>query len=396
MSAPEIVDPSITEPGPLRVLLIVTRLELGGAQQVVLDTAAGLDRQIFEVGLAWGPGEILDDRARQIEGLRRFEIDDLVRPVAPRRDLRALRALRSAIRDFRPDVVHTHSSKAGVLGRLAAHLEGGATVVHTIHGWGFTPLQSLPARAAFYAMERLASRWTDHFIAVSRVNRQHGLELGLFDAGRCSVIRAGIEIDRFRRAVDDGRTRRRLELPDGAPIVVQVGNFKPQKAPLDFVRMAARVASDRPDVRFVMVGDGPLRAEAEALARALGVDTRLRFAGWWDDVPGLLAASTLAVLSSRHEGLPCAVVEALAVGVPVVATAVDGVPEIVHSGRNGLLVPPGNVPALAVAVGRLLADDELRLRLAAAAPRDLAEFDRDTMVRQQEDLYRCLVGSSRS
>lgn len=396
MSKPEIADPASTQARPLRVLLMVTRLELGGAQQVVLDTAAGLDRRSFEVGLAWGPGEILDDRARHIDGLRRFEVDSLVRPVAPPTDVRATRALRSVIRDFRPDVVHTHSSKAGVLGRLAAHLEGGTAVVHTIHGWGFTPLQAVPLRAAFYAVEQLASRWTDHFIAVSRVNRRLGIELGLFDASRCTVIRAGIEIDRFRHAVDDGRTRQRLELPDGAPIVVQVGNFKPQKAPLDFVSMAARVASDRPDVRFVMVGDGPLRAEAEALARALGVDTRLRFAGWWDDVPGLLAASTLAVLSSRHEGLPCAVVEALAAGVPVVATAVDGVPEVVHNGRNGLLVPPGNVPALAAAVGRLLADDELRLRFAAAAPRDLAEFDRDTMVRQQEDLYRCLVGSSRS
>ncbi len=123
--------------------------------------------------------------------------------------------------------------------------------------------------------------------------------------------------------------------------MTQIGNFKPQKAPLDFVEAAARIAEEMADVRFVMVGDGPLRDEARARAAELGLADRIIFCGWWDDVPGLLAATTVSVLSSRHEGLPCSVVESLAAGVPVVATAVDGTPEVIRSGINGELVAAG-------------------------------------------------------
>ncbi len=126
------------------------------------------------------------------------------------------------------------------------------------------------------------------------------------------------------------------------PLVTQIGNFKPQKAPLDFIEAAARIAETMPEVRFVMVGDGPLRGEAQARAAELGLADRVIFCGWWDDVPGLLAATTVSVLSSRHEGLPCSVVESLAAGVPVVATAVDGTPEVIRPGVNGELVAPGD------------------------------------------------------
>ena len=179
-------------------------------------------------------------------------------------------------------------------------------------------------------------------------------------------------------------------------MVTQVGNFKPQKAPLDFVRVAATVREQHPDAWFVMVGDGPLRAPAEKLARELGVADRLIFTGWWDDVPGLLAATAVSVLTSRHEGLPCSVVESLAAGVPVVATAVDGTVEVVRSGDNGLLAPAGDITRLAQSIDRLLADPDLRGRMAAAAREGLEGFDRDLMVRQQEDLYRWMCSHSRS
>jgi glycosyltransferase involved in cell wall biosynthesis len=179
-------------------------------------------------------------------------------------------------------------------------------------------------------------------------------------------------------------------------MVTQIGNFKPQKAPLDFVRVAATVHEQLPEVWFVMVGDGPLREPAERLARELGVADRMVFSGWWEDVPALLAATTVSVLTSRHEGLPCSVVESLAAGVPVVATAVDGTVEVVRSGDNGLLAPAGDIAALAQSVGRLLMDPGLRGRMAAAAREGLEAFDRDLMVRQQEDLYRWMCSHSRS
>lgn len=380
----------------IRVLTVITRLELGGAQRVALHTAATLDRAAFEAGLAWGPGDALDEVAERIAGVTRYPVPSLVRPVSPVNDLRALSRLYRTIRDFRPDIVHTHSSKAGVLGRLAARRAAVPVVVHTVHGFGFTPLQSPAKRAVFFAAERVAARWTDHFVAVSQRNLDRGVELGLWRPSEASVIRAGIDLDRFRRLGDGGATRRELGIPDGVPVVTQIGNFKPQKAPLDFIRAAAAVSARLPETRFVMVGDGPLRPAAEALAAELGLAGRLIFAGWWNDVPGLLAATTVSVLSSRHEGLPCAIVESLAAGVPVVATAVDGTPEVVTPGVNGELVPPAEPDSLAAAILAILTDESRRRSMAAAAVQGLEEFDRDRMVRRLEELYRCLCGHSQS
>jgi len=385
----------VTETGRIRVLLAITRLEFGGAQRVVLHTARELDRRIFDVALCWGPGDLLDDEAEAIRDLERIPVPTLVRPVAPISDLRALFSLRSAVRSFQPQIVHTHSSKAGILGRLAARLEGVSTV-HTVHGFGFTPLQSVPTHFFFRSAEKTMAQFTDHFVTVSETDRSRGIEMGLFPPDKATVIRAAIDIERFRAAIDGEAVRERLGVPVGVPMVTQIGNFKPQKAPLDFVRVAAAVHAEHPEVWFVMVGDGPLRGPAERLACELGVADRMVFSGWWNDVPGLLAATTISVLTSRHEGLPCSVVESLAAGVPVVATAVDGTVEVVRSENNGLLVPAGDIAALARSVDRLLTDPVLRERMAAAAREGLEEFDRDLMVRQQEDLYRCMCSHSRS
>ena len=385
----------MTETERIRVLLAITRLELGGAQRVVLHTARELDRQNFDVALCWGPGDLLDEEAAEIRNLERIPIPTLVRPVAPISDLRALVSLRSAIRSFQPQVVHTHSSKAGILGRLAARLEGVSTV-HTVHGFGFTPLQAAPTYFFFRSAEKTMARFTDHFVMVSETDRRRGIDMGLFPSENATVIRAAIDIGRFRDAGDGESVRERLGVPTGVPVVTQIGNFKPQKAPLDFVRVAAAVHETYPDAWFVMVGDGPLREPAERLALELGVADRMVFSGWWNDIPGLLAATTVSVLTSRHEGLPCSIVESLAAGVPVVATAVDGTVEVVRSEDNGLLAPSGDIAGLARSIGRLLADPGLRDQMAVAARDGLEDFDRDLMVRQQEDLYRWMCSHSRS
>jgi glycosyltransferase involved in cell wall biosynthesis len=381
--------------GRIRVLLAITRLELGGAQRVVLQTARGLDRQRFDVGLAWGPGDRLDDEAAAMEKLERFPIPTLVRPVAPISDLRALLSLRAAIRAFRPQIVHTHSSKAGILGRLAARLEG-TQAIHTVHGFGFTPLQSAPVRSLYRLAEGFAARCTDQFVTVSETDRQRGIQMGLFRPEESRVIRAAIDFERFRTVGDGASTRARLGVPDEVPVVTQIGNFKPQKAPLDCVRVAAAVMERHPETWFVMVGDGPLREPAEKLAHELGVADQMVFSGWWDDVPGLLAATTVSVLTSRHEGLPCSVVESLAAGVPVVATAVDGTVEVVRSNDNGLLAAAGDVAGLAGGICGLLEDPDLRQRMAESAREGLDEFDHNLMVRQQEELYQWMCSPSRS
>ncbi len=378
----------------LRVLHAITMLELGGAQRNTLDTAAALDRREFVAALACADeGELLPE-ARTIPGVEVFALPHLRREIRPWADARALRELRLAIRRFRPDVVHTHSSKAGILGRLAARRERVPVVVHSIHGFGFGQHQPWPVRRAFLAAERAAARWTTAFVAVSRRNLEDGVRLGLFPRAKARVIRSGIDLAAFRAHAGGERVRAELGVPTGAPLVVQVACFKPQKAPERFVALAALLASRFPDAHFVLVGDGALRPALERLRRAAGLDGRLHLPGWRRDVPAVLDAATVATLTSRFEGLPRALVEALAAGVPVAAMAVDGVEEVVRDGGNGFLVAEGDVAALAERVAAVLADAALRRRLVAAAGDGLAEFERDAMVRQQEELYRELAAAA--
>lgn len=374
-----------------RVLHAITMLELGGAQRNTLDTVRMLDRNRFAVGLACADsGELLPE-ARALRDVTRFELPSLRREVRPGADLAAYQALRGAVRQFRPDIVHTHSSKAGVLGRAAAAREGVPVIVHSIHGWGFGRHQSLAVRSAFLAAERWAARRTTHFIAVSAVNRDEGIRLGLFRPEQVSVIRSGIDLAAFRRPAAPSTIRTELDIPASAPLVVQVACFKPQKAPERFVRMAASLGEDHPAAHFVLVGDGELRSTLERLRERLGVRDRVHLPGWRRDVAGIMAEATVATLTSRFEGLPRAIVEARAAGVPVVAMAVDGVQEAIEDGVNGFLVPPGDEATMVARVGELLGRPELRVQFAARAGDGLEEFSRDRMVAAQETLYEELI-----
>ena len=375
----------------IRVLHAITMLEPGGAQRNTLDTVAMLDREVFEVALACADeGELLPE-ARALVGVQLFELGRLRREVRPLADVRAIAELRRVIRRVRPQIVHTHSSKAGIVGRLAASRERVPIVVHSIHGFGFGPHQPAPVRAAFLAAERLVARRTTAFVAVSRRNLEQGVGLGLFPAERARVIRSGIDLAAFRDHRGGDAVRRELGIPVAAPVVLQVACFKPQKAPERFVELAAALAPRFPAAHFVLVGDGGLRGEVERLRGAAGLERRLHLPGWRSDVPALLDAAAVVTLTSRFEGLPRVVVEALAAGVPVVATAVDGVPEVVRDGENGFLTAPGDAGAIAAKVAAILGDPALRARLAARAPEGLDEFERDTMVRRQEELYLELV-----
>jgi len=242
----------------------------------------------------------------------------------------------------------------------------------------------------FFIAERIASRWTSHWIVVSGANRREGERLGLLDPGRVSLIRSGIKLAPFRKSRDRRLIRRDLGLPPEAFICLQVGNFKAQKAPLDFVALADRLCGEDPSIHFLMAGDGPLRPQIEDEILRRKLHSRVHLLGWVEDIPSLWAAADLGVMTSRHEGLPRAVVEALASAKPVVATAVDGTPEVVIPGVNGFLFEPGDVAKAASHILRIRRDPALAQRLAQAAPEKLDAFDIDVMVGQQEELYRCL------
>jgi glycosyltransferase involved in cell wall biosynthesis len=338
---------------------------------------------------------MLDPRAAAIPGCRFRQVDSLVREIRPALDARAFLSLRAILRQEKeragglPLVVHTHSSKAGILGRAAARAVGAEVVVHSIHGFGFHDSQSFPLRRLLVGLERAASRWTDAFVAVSEENVRQGVREKILSAGRARLIRSGFDTARFLAGSRE-RGRRLLGIPEGVPVVGTIAPFKPQKAPLDFVEVARRVRAEFPAARFVMVGGGELRPKVEQAIVGGSLAGNFVLAGWREEIPDLLRAFDVFLLTSRWEGLPKVVPQALLSGVPVVATAVDGTREIVDDGVDGFLAPPGNVPALARRVSDLLAG---KAALSPLFKRDrlIREFDQWEMVRAQERLYEELL-----
>jgi glycosyltransferase involved in cell wall biosynthesis len=382
--------------GPVHVCHVITRLELGGAQDNTLYTVRHL-RSPFRASLACGTGGLLDAEARDL-GVPVTFVPALVRELRPHRDLAAFVALTRLFRARRPDIVHTHSSKAGIIGRLAARAAGVRTIVHTIHGFGFNDAQPAAARAGLVLLERLVAPLTTRFIAVSRSNIVRGTSLGILRPGRVSLIRSGIHLRDFQAAAAEpgaraAGVRAELGIDPAAPLVGMVACLKPQKAPEDFVEVAARVATRMPAVHFVLAGDGELRDSVERRVAARGLAGRFHLLGWRRDVPRLMASLDVLVLTSLWEGLPRVIPEAFAAGVPVVATSVDGSADLLVDGVNGFRCPPRDVETLADRVARLLGDAALRRAIADRARAALPEFDIDAMVRAQEALYLELIGA---
>jgi len=375
-----------------RICHIITKLELGGAQQNTLFTVAHLDPSRFRPILVAGEPGLLDGEARALAQVEFHQVPSLVRAIRPWSDLRALVALTCLLRRLQPAIVHTHSSKAGILGRLAAWLAGVPIIVHSIHGFGFARYQSAAVRRALVALECLAAKVTTRLFAVSEANRRLGVALGLFPEDRCVVIRSGVDLAAIRRtAVDTTAKKRELGLEPGRPVVGMVAPMKPQKAPLDFVRVAAQVAARKSDTQFLFVGDGELRGAVEAEIARFGLAQSVRLAGWRRDVPAIMRCLDVFVLTSRWEGLPRVYLEALASGVPVVGTRVDGAAEVVRDGVNGYLVAPGDVPGLADRVLWLLANPAAAADMGRRGESLPQEFDIHHMVRRQEEEYTHLL-----
>ena len=377
-----------------RIVHLITRLDLGGAQQNTLYCVRHHDRARFDVGLWAGAGGRLDPEARAIRDADVRLLPWLAHPISPARDAAALLRLVAMLHGV--DLVHTHSSKAGIVGRAAARLAGVPAVVHTVHGWSFNDTHGRATRSTFITLERLAARETDLLLCVSEADRALGLSYGIGEPSAYRILRSGIEAASYA-PTDGARSRVRRELgcaPDSV-LVGSVGNLKAQKAPLDFVEPARRAHARDPRLRFVFAGDGELRGDVErAIARA-SLGSVVRLLGWRDDVPDLLAALDLFLLTSRFEGLPRAALQAVAAGVPVIATDTGGIAEVVVPGEGGLLVPVGDVEAAAGAVVRLAAEPELGRRLAANARARLgADFDIRRMLRDLEEHYDDLLSAT--
>ena len=375
--------------GRRRIVHVITRLELGGAQQNTLYCMAHHDRERFSPVLVAGEGGELDSEARSIRDAEVHLVPYLRHPVSPVRDPAAIFRLASLFRTVGAELVHTHSSKAGVVGRLAARMAGVPVIVHTVHGWSFNDTQPAALRKFYVALERRLARFTDRLVVVSSLNREKGIALGIGAPDRYQVIHSGIDIGAYGRP-EKPRAQVRAEMGYGDEeyVVGAVACLKHQKAPLDFVKAAVTAIGREPRLRFFIAGDGPLRPEVEKAIRDAGMERKIRLLGWRRDVVDLYHAMDLFLLTSLFEGLPRAVLQSMAAGTPVVATDVDGTPEVVLDRQTGLLVPPGSPEKAAEAVLEVAGDERLGAALVSAASARLGEkFEISGMVRDLDDLY---------
>lgn len=377
---------------------VITKLELGGAQEVAMRVVSSLDRRRFRPVLIAGPDGLLTEEAHALQGVELRLIPSLAREIHPLQDLRALWELVATFRRLRPKIVHTHSSKAGILGRLAAWLAGVPCILHTVHGYGVTPAQPAWLRHMLIGLERIVGRVTTHWIAVSQADRRQGLEWGLFTASKVSVVRPGIDPTAFAARIEPAeRDRLRAALGVGPDhlLVGTVSCLKPQKSPEDFIRVAALVCQRMPAAKCVLVGDGALRPQIEAMIQAEGLQERVTLLGWRRDVASLLKAFDVFVLTSHWEGLPCAMLEARASRVPIVATRVGGAAEAIIEGIQGTLCPAGDVRAIAGRVCQILGDKRLRADLREGTDVLPEEFTIQETVKQHHSLYTYLLHTTR-
>jgi glycosyltransferase involved in cell wall biosynthesis len=365
----------------IRVLEMIDRPFLGGGQVTLLTLAAGLDRDRFEVFAASEPGGPL------VEELGKLGVPHV--PISLRKSsgLRAVAAIAAVLKENRIDVLHTHGGIAGLYGRWAAKRAGTPAVVHTIHGIHYLHYRNPLARKAFIILERRLSRVTDAVIFVSEADRERGKRLRLAPPEKAHLIRNGVDPAIPAVASDPGKKREELGAL-GKPLVVAVSRLHRQKGVACLLNAVPFIRRELPTVKVAIAGCGPLQGAMAAEIRRLGIEDAALLLGERADAREILAAADVFVLPSLWEGLPYVLVEAAALGMPIVATDIDGVREVILSGETGILVPPKNPAALAAAVILLLGDRDLALKLGENARREIpGRFSIERMIGETGSLY---------
>jgi glycosyltransferase involved in cell wall biosynthesis len=381
----------------MRILHVIARLNVGGAALHVLQLAREQQRRGHDVLVVAGTlaeGEESMEYVADELGVRVLKLPALQRPLSVRADAEATRRLRDLIRSRRPDVLHTHTAKAGATGRIAALLAGDArppTVVHTYHGHVLSGYFSRRWERIFRRIEAVLARATDTLVAVSDEVRDDLVGFGVGKKERFVVVPYGFDLPEWSAADDDARTRIRSELglEDGTFAIGWAGRLTAIKRPLDLVRTLRLVLDEGVDAVLVLVGDGELRGETEALARDLGVAERTRFAGFQQRIREWYASVDASLLTSANEGTPVVAIESLAAGRPVVATRAGGTGTVVRDGESGYLLEIGDVQGLAGRLAELARDPELRRRLGEAGAADVRErFATSRMADEIDAVYR--------
>ena len=376
-----------------RVLHIITEMERGGAQLFTLFTVENLDHDRFDPYLLSNPRGILNRDAQKTLRERFLTVPSLVRPLSPLDDLKALFQIRNMVRRLNPEIVHTHSSKAGILGRWAAKLSAREVkLVHTVHGFAFSPFHGRFSNTVYKTLERLTAPITDLFLFVTDEDRKEAERLGLLKRSSWAIVRSIVGVERFRQAASRRKElREKMGISLSTPVIGGLFPFKPQKDPLGFIEIANLVHQRLPQALFLVGGDGVLRREMERLIEELGLREWVRLLGWQERAEEFLPLCDTLLLPSLWEGLPQVLVQAMACNTIPVASSVNGTKELLREGRNGLLFSPRDYREGASKVLQSLEDKTFREIFPEEAKKTLEGFNPLEMVALQERLYKKLL-----
>jgi glycosyltransferase involved in cell wall biosynthesis len=382
----------------MKIAHVITRLIIGGAQENTVLTCAGLRDRGHDVTLIAGPetgpeGSLWPQAENA--STHTIKLDSMRRSVKPLVDYKCARELTAIFRRERFDIIHTHSSKAGIVARYAAHRAGNAKVVHTIHGMSFNRTQSAFVQRLFATLERRAARWTDAFISVADAMTDQAVRANIAPRERFTTIRSGIDTTLFQRTQKTrGQVRNDWHVSDDTVVVGTVARMFENKGYDSILMAMPAIVCANANVRFVWIGDGVNREQYEAVLAKSGLSDRVIFAGLVkpDEVARLMNGMDVLVHASQWEGLPRVLVQASLMQIPCVSFDNDGAPEAISDGRTGWLVPLGDQDALANRVTRLCNDKELRASMGIVARAHCIErFDVGAMVSHIADLYGDLV-----
>ncbi|MBX7165487.1 MAG: glycosyltransferase family 4 protein [Pirellulales bacterium] len=385
----------------MRIAHVITRMILGGAQENTLLTCQGLrerygDDVLLITGPALGPEGTLLDRA-EASGLPVAIVPSLRRAIHPLRDATSYLAIRRRLREFAPEVVHTHSAKGGILGRAAAHALAVPAIVHTVHGAPFYEYQSAVTRQFYIACERWAARRCHHLVSVADAMTDCMVAAGVAPRERFTTVYSGMEVKPFLEAEFHRlRVRQALGYRDEHVVVGKIARLFELKGHADVIEAARNVVARNPQVRFLFVGDGVLRTELQSQIDRAGLHEYFQFTGLVPPtrIPELIAGVDLVVHASLREGLARVLPQAMLVGRAVVSYDIDGAREVVLPDRTGILLRPRDVAGLALAIEQLAADPERRARYGAAG-RELCRdrFSHDRMTDELRALYARLLAA---
>lgn len=375
----------------IKVLHIHTLPIISGSGINTLLTMKGLDGNKYEVEFACAPGGSLIDKVKR-EGIRFQSIKHFRQKINLFNDCLALWELVRLMSQKKYDIVHTHNSKAGFIGRLAARIARVPIIVHTIHGFAFHEYERPPRRILFILLERFAARFSDRLITVSEPLKEWGLRLNIGKPNKYVTIYDGIEVEKFKINININEKKKELRIKQEEKVVGVVAKLWEGKGHKTILEAAPRIIKEIPEVKFLFVGEGYLRSRLEARIQELGLSERIIFTGFREDIPEVTAIFDIAVLDSFFEGLGRVLLEAMVLGKPVIATKVGGIVDVVKDGETGILIPPRDANALAKAIITLLKDKKLAQRMGEAGKRRIDErFIAQTMVKKITALYDELI-----